>query len=121
VAENLDASDLLACASRLWHWLETRFPGARLHREWPVAERHPAGTVVGGTADLVVRTAAGISLIDHKTFPGLHNAAIDRALSYSGQLAGYASAIRAATAQAITSTWVHFPLLGRLAEVRCVQ
>jgi hypothetical protein len=117
VAGNLDAADLVDCASRLWRWLETRFPRARLHREWPVAERLAAGTVVAGSADLLVRTRAAISLIDHKTFPGIEDAALDRALSYSGQLAGYASAIRAATGCDVTSMWIHFPVLGRLVEV----
>jgi len=118
VAGSLDAADLVACASRLWGWLETRFPRARLHREWPVAERQAAGTVVAGTADLIVRSRAGITLIDHKTFTGDEDVTLDRALSCSGQLAGYASAIRAATGHEVASTWIHLPVLGRLVEVR---
>ena len=119
VAGNLDGSDVVACASRLWSYLETRFPDARLHREWPVAMRHASGTVVAGTADLLVQAPAGISIIDHKTFPGIEHVALDRALSYSGQLAAYAGAIRGALAQAVTSMWIHFPVLGRLVEIRC--
>jgi ATP-dependent exoDNAse (exonuclease V) beta subunit len=121
VARNLECSDLLACASRLWGWLEARFPGARLHREWPVALRHASGTVVAGTADLLVRTPIGVSIIDHKTFPGIEHVALDRALAYSGQLAAYAAAIRASIALDVTSLWIHFPVLGRLVEVHCAD
>jgi len=77
--------------------------------------------VVDGTADLITRSRAGISVIDHKTFPGIEDVALDRALSYSGQLAGYASAIRAATGHEVTSMWIHFPVLGRLVEVCCAR
>ena len=80
---------------RLWDWVARTFAGARLHREWPVAERRPDGAVVGGTADLVLRARGGLVLIDHKTFPGTLAAAVERLPRYSGQLATYARAIRA--------------------------
>ena len=92
--------------------------GARVHREWPIAHRTPSGTVVIGTADLVVATEDGCALIDHKSFPGKAGIAVERAMSYSGQLAGYVAAISAATGAPVTSTWIHFPIRGELIEVR---
>ena len=118
VAAYLVPADVVTCADRLWRWIDDRFPAARLHREWPVAMRLPSDTVVAGAADLVIATATGYAVIDHKTFPGVDEAALDRALAFSGQLAAYAGAIGAATAAPITSLWIHFPILGRLVELR---
>jgi ATP-dependent exoDNAse (exonuclease V) beta subunit len=117
LAENIEASDVVEVGSRLWRWIDVRFGAGRLHREWPVLSRTPAGTVLSGTADLVVKTAAGIVVIDHKTFPGMDQAALDRAQTYSGQLAAYSHAICAATGQPAASTWIHFPVLGQVIEV----
>ncbi|MDQ3369936.1 MAG: UvrD-helicase domain-containing protein [Myxococcota bacterium] len=118
VGTSLAAADVVAAATRFWTWVATRFPGGRLHREWPVAHRVESGTLVGGTADLVITLAGGFVLVDHKTFPGEVVAADARALGYSGQLAAYAAAIRAATAAHLHSTWIHFPVLGRIVELR---
>lgn len=117
LAENIEAADVIEAGTRLWRWIDGRFGPARVHREWPVVGRLPGGTVLGGTADLVLRTTGGVVVIDHKTFPGMDNVALERASSYSGQLAAYQGAICAATGEAAASTWVHFPVLGRVVEV----
>jgi hypothetical protein len=118
VAEHLVAADLVAASTRLWTWIGARFPGARIHREWPIRHRLDSGTLVIGTADLVLVGDPGVVVLDHKTFPGAAEAAAERALSCSGQLAAYAAALRAAAGAPIASTWIHFPILGRLVEVR---
>jgi len=117
VATSLDPNEVVAAASRLWTWLAARFPGAHVHREWPIAHRTSSGTVVAGTADLVLVTADGLVVIDHKTFPGGDDLAPDRARGYSGQLAAYARALAAAYGAPPRSTWIHFPVLGCLVEV----
>lgn len=114
----LDATEVVGAAKRLWAWCDKRFPGARLHREWPVARRDHAGTLHGGTADLVLTMPEGFAVIDHKTFPGDPAAAPERAKRYSGQLAAYADAISAAVGAPGASTWIHFPVLGVVVEVR---
>ncbi len=118
VDESIDAGDVVAAATRLWSWLERTFAPSRLHREWPVAEKLPTGTVVAGTADLVVRAPGGFALIDHKTFPGTLEAALERLPSYAGQLAAYAHAIEAATGETLLSSWIHLPVLGVVVELR---
>lgn len=118
VLEHVGVGELVVAASRLWAWIAARFPGARMHREWPICHRTGAGTLVVGTADLVLAARGGVVVIDHKTFPGTAEAAAWRALGYAGQLAAYADAIRAATGAAIASTWIHFPVRGRLVEIR---
>ena len=114
----LAPADVVAAATRLWAWCASRFPGARLHREWPVLERSAAGTLIAGTADLVLTRATEAVLIDHKTFPGGVDLAVARAQRHGGQLAAYASAIGAALGTAPASTWIHFPVLGRVVEIQ---
>ncbi|HWO23547.1 MAG TPA: UvrD-helicase domain-containing protein [Kofleriaceae bacterium] len=121
VAEHVVAADVVAAGSRLWAWIAARFRGARIYREWPISHRVASGTLVAGTADLVLVGDLGVVVIDHKTFPGAADAAAERALGYSGQLAAYAAALRAATGAPIASTWIHFPVRGRLVEVRLLD
>ena len=118
VSANVRSADVLAAASRLWAWIQARFPTGRLHREWPVMQRTDAGTVVAGTADLVIAHGGGFVVVDHKTFPGGVDAAAARAAGYAGQLLAYANAISAATSASAVSTWVHFPVLGQIIELR---
>jgi ATP-dependent exoDNAse (exonuclease V) beta subunit len=74
--------------------------------------------VVAGFADLVAVTSAGFVLIDHKTFPGELEVALERIRDYSGQLAAYAAAIEAATGLAPAGLWIHLPILGAAAPLR---
>lgn len=121
IADHLDAAALAAATARLWIWIDARFHGARIYREWPISHCTQSGTRVVGTADLVIVGDAGLAVIDHKTFPGVADAAAERALGYSGQLAAYAAALRAATGAPLASTWIHFPLRGRIVEVRLLD
>ncbi len=113
----LSGDDVVTAADRLWSWIEKQFPDAQLFREWPVQHKLEPGTVVAGTADLLVKTAEGFVVIDHKTFPGTQEMALDRARSYSGQLQAYSDAVAAATGEPVQSMWIHFPVLGLMAEV----
>jgi ATP-dependent exoDNAse (exonuclease V) beta subunit len=112
----ISASALVAMGDRLWAWLAARFPSARIRREWPMAQRLPAGTVMAGTADLIVEATDHLAIIDHKssaTFEG----ALAQAGDFSAQLASYAQiAVRAGWGGAV-STWIHLPFAGRMVEV----
>ena len=118
VEAHLDPADVVAAATRLWAWTERDLAATRLHREWPVAQLLAEGTLVGGTADLVTRSATGLTLIDHKTFPGTLAAALQRLPKFSGQLAAYADAISAVSGERVASTWIHLPVLGVAVELR---
>ncbi len=118
LATHVAAEEVATAGVSLRSWLATELGATCFHREWPVAERLAIGTVVRGAADLVARTPNGFVLVDHKTFPGSLESALERAPRYSGQLAAYASAIVAGTGEGIASMWVHFPVLGAVAEVR---
>jgi ATP-dependent helicase/nuclease subunit A len=118
VADALDRDEVVGAGDRLWAWIASRFPGASVRREYVLAHRTSSGTVVAGSVDLVVAHDAGFAVIDHKSFPGNAEQAAARAIGYSGQLAAYAAALRAATGIEVTSTWIHFPIRGQLIEVR---
>lgn len=118
VADALDRDEVVGAGDRLWVWIASRFPDANLRRECVLAHRTAAGTIVGGSADLVVEDSSGLAVIDHKSFPGNADQAAARAIGYSGQLAAYAAALRKATGVAVTSTWIHFPIRGCMVEVR---
>jgi ATP-dependent exoDNAse (exonuclease V) beta subunit len=112
VSDALSSSDIVASATRLWGWVDSLGP-ARVHREWPVHDVLASGAHVAGAADLVVVTAAGLVVVDHKTFPGTLEQALARVSEYSGQLAAYARALGAPVA----GTWIHLPVLGLLIEL----
>lgn len=114
----LEPADLVGIASRLWRWIDERFAGAALHREWPIHHRTASGTTVVGTVDLVIDASGGFVVVDHKSFPGRTDDAVDRAVAFSGQLAAYSAGIQAATHRRVLSTWIHFPIRGQLVEVR---
>ncbi len=118
VTGSLEPLEVVEAGTRLWATCASRFPGARLHREWPVAYRTPEGTVIAGTADLVLSTDGGMILVDHKTFPGSAAEANARALTHAGQLHAYATCVAVATSKPVASSWIHFPVLGKLIEVR---
>jgi ATP-dependent exoDNAse (exonuclease V) beta subunit len=118
LAAHLVAEDVAGAAANLRRWLADEIGATRVHREWPIAERLATGTLVLGTADLVARTPAGLVLVDHKTFPGALEAAVERVPRYAGQLAAYARAVAAGTGERVASAWIHLPVLGAVAEVR---
>ncbi len=114
----LDPVDVTLAGTRLWRWCEEAFPGSRRHREWPLSYCRPEGTIVAGTADLVLSRSDGFVLVDHKSFPGDAGTAADRALRYAGQLHAYAVGVASATQLPFASSWIHFPLLGQLVQVK---
>jgi ATP-dependent exoDNAse (exonuclease V) beta subunit len=114
----LDPREVVFAATRFWSWCDVRFAGSRIHREWPIAHRRESGSIIAGTADLVLSTSDAFVLVDHKSFPGAADAASVRALGYAGQLDAYARGIAAATRRRCVSSWIHFPVIGKLVEVR---
>lgn len=114
VATALAPDDLLRASDRLRSWVDARFPGAVWHREWPLLHRQPNGTIIRGTADLVLEHADGFAVIDHKSFPGSAEQAAARAAAFRGQLAAYAAAVATATGRPVTGCFVHLPVLAAM-------
>jgi ATP-dependent exoDNAse (exonuclease V) beta subunit len=74
-------------------WLTQTWPGATLHREWPVLVPRADGSLLSGTLDLVVRQGEYAWIIDHKS--DLVTDTPEAVLQYRGQLDAYAEALTA--------------------------
>ena len=110
-------ADAVECARRLSALLATRFGPRRLLVEHPVELVQENGQVIRGWIDLLLETAAGWVVIDHKSSPRPRSEWTAEAIEYSGQLAAYVRALRGAGLEC-AGCWVHFPVGGGLVEVR---
>lgn len=120
----LRPSELAAAAVSLRKWIAQRWPDAVWHREWPLLHRLGSGSELHGFADLVLETAAGFVVVDHKCMGGSVESVLERACGYGGQLAAYAAAIEAATGRPVLERWLHLPMQGlcvRLSETVTVS
>ena len=116
VSASLRATDLVSILGKFMVYVRNRWPGAKILREWPLSFK--IGSLeLHGAADLVLETAAGYVIIDHKTFPGGEGALIEKAKSFAGQLMAYRTALEKATKIPVLSTWIHFPISGYLVNV----
>jgi ATP-dependent helicase/nuclease subunit A len=96
-----------------------------LNQRWPTAQRRPEVPVTAnlgeqlatGRIDLLIETAAGFAIIDHKSFPGSPDQWADRAIHYAPQLAVYAEAVQAATGRPCEELFIHMPIVGALLRV----
>jgi ATP-dependent helicase/nuclease subunit A len=112
---------VLAAADRLRVFVSNMWPYSVWHREWPIEYVTGEGTTVRGSADLVLEVSNGFVILDHKSFPGQGEAAIERAKTYAGQLAAYADAVSAARRRPILGTYVHLPVAGLIVPVSTKQ
>lgn len=108
------AEAMVAASDALQAWAAKLAPGATWHRELPLEHAQADGSVLRGTADLVLESANGFWLIDHKSFPGGERQALERAAGHAGQLEAYAKAVSAALNKPCLSAFIHLPLLGRV-------
>ncbi len=102
----LDASGVLAA------FVASRWPSATWHRELPLRRRLPDGSDLSGTADLVLETADGVVVLDHKSYPGSTAEALARAATHAGQLAAYAETVAEAWGKPVLGRFIHLPIGG---------
>ncbi|RME57177.1 hypothetical protein D6779_09215, partial [Candidatus Parcubacteria bacterium] len=67
--------------------------------------------------DVLVELPEGFVIIDHKSFPGSAEEAIERAAGYAGQLGLYAEAVEQATGRPVLETAIHFAVQGTVVPV----
>jgi len=109
--------DRLIAMSRLFHqWAASRWPDARLLKEWPVRMR-VEDQAAHGWIDALVETESGYILIDHKSIRADIDQCLERVKDYAGQLSLYAEAITAATGKPVLETIIHLPLQGYAVRV----
>jgi ATP-dependent helicase/nuclease subunit A len=109
---------LLQAADNLRAWVEGELPGAKWQREVSIQHLLESGSLVNGYCDLALECDGGWVVIDHKSFTGTKEQAIDKARSFAPQLYAYADAIEAATGKQVIGCWIHLVLMGMMVEVR---
>jgi len=112
VATALPAESAVAAGDALRAWVDRTWPGAAWRRELPLRLRNEDGGVVVGTADLVLETAAGSVIVDHKSYPGSLAEAVERATGHAPQLEAYERLVVAATGRPTVARCVHMPMVG---------
>ncbi len=108
---NLKPDEVLQQSAAFTAYLETTYAPQQVYREWPLQMRDN-GQMITGIADLVLETAQGLVVIDHKSFPGSQDALETKAQEYQGQLDGYARVLAAATGKPVFGKVIHFFTLG---------
>ncbi len=123
-ASNLEAllapETLVRAGDQLRAWVGSRWPGATWHREAPVTATvsSPNGARrVQGTIDLLLETAEGVIVIDHKSFPGGPSQWAAKAEEFAPQLAAYAETLRLA-GRHVLGSYVHFTVGAGVVQLR---
>lgn len=116
----LSPADVVAAADRLSGFVSGRWPNAPILREWPIAGRIGLQRVKG-RIDLLVDTADGLVLIDHKTYPGRPETWEERVVGYASQLGVYGRLCEAATGRPVVAKFVHLPVAGTVLRISNVE
>ena len=114
--EVVEPDSMLTMSSRLFAYLRSNYPDMTIRTEVPVfAKRN--GQRLNGRIDLLLTGENRALIIDHKSYPGAYETWEEKAISYGGQLAAYASIVREVTSSAKVETWVHMPIVGQLLQI----
>jgi ATP-dependent exoDNAse (exonuclease V) beta subunit len=90
---SFDAEALRISLKALFSWISSTWPGSDLCAEYPVSARLDNGQRVLGRIDLVIRTADGLVVMDHK-LAGNGDGKVEQIVTaWAPQLALYATAI----------------------------
>ena len=116
-ADDVDPAALHGQLGALRSWLVNRWPDAIPVVELPVARATPDGQHVQGRTDLVMRTATGWILMDHKSTPQGRDQWGDLATTYAGQLAAYRDVLQAASGLPVEEMWLILPVAGAALRV----
>jgi len=112
--QNIKAQDVAALTDRFAAHIEKLFQPKSIFIETPFSISINNGQRISGFIDLLLETAKGLVIIDHKSFQGKSADWPVRALSYSGQLDAYRNCCYDSP---IESVWIHFPVGGGMVQV----
>lgn len=117
VSKAIAVDELLGLSRRLWAWIDTRWPGATVRREWPVEQKLASGTIVRGKLDVLVTAGETLVVLDHKLVLAREAEVLDEIRGAFGQLRAYADAVLASGAGRSAEILVHLPLSGLVARL----
>ena len=108
---------LVAAGERFRVWVEKNYPGARWHVEAGVTAPSRDGRQWHGVMDLLLELPDGrCVVVDHKSAPLGEKAWVAKAQEFSGQVLGYAEALKGCGVKGV-ECWIHFPIGGGVVRV----
>jgi ATP-dependent exoDNAse (exonuclease V) beta subunit len=107
--------DIINAGARLRSWLDSRYPGAKILKEWPISLKKENYQRVQGWIDLLLDLPEGYVIVDHKTTPNMER---EHAKTYAPQLFVYREAVEHATGRKVLATFIHMPVCGLIVEVK---
>jgi hypothetical protein len=113
----ISPGDVAACARLFRRQIVDKFQPETTWVEHPVEHLRENGQAVRGWIDLLIKTAKGWVVIDHKAHRGKEKELEREALKYSGQLLAYKTAVEAATAEKVAGCWIHFVVEGKMIRI----
>ncbi|TIC80341.1 UvrD-helicase domain-containing protein [Crenobacter intestini] len=117
VRQHVQPETLARQIGALQSWIESHAPGARVLTEIPVSAPLANGQICGGRIDMLLDTAEGYILIDHKLSANRKQTDAELAAAYGGQLAAYQDAIERASGRAVTEKWIFAVSSGRMLQI----
>ncbi|MBE3040655.1 MAG: PD-(D/E)XK nuclease family protein [Chloroflexi bacterium] len=112
-----DAGALRISLKALFSWISSTWPGSDLCAEYPVSARLDNGQRVVGRIDLLIRTADGLVVMDHKLAGNSDGKVEEIVATWVPQLALYATAIARISGNPLVGTWLNLPLEGSAVRV----
>lgn len=112
VSEQISASGVLAQVKALDAWIRERWGEVEAFAEYPVQAIMPNGQVLQGRIDLLLKTASGWVLIDHKSSPLGAEHWEKMAMEFASQLALYARGVELASGSDVVEHWLFLPVSG---------
>ena len=114
---SFDAEALRVSLKALFSWISPTWPGSDLCAEYPVSARLDNGQRVVGRIDLLIRTADGLVVMDHKLAGNSDGKLEEIVATWAAQLALYATAIARVNGKPPMGTWLNLPLEGSAVRV----
>jgi ATP-dependent exoDNAse (exonuclease V) beta subunit len=117
LAAHISPGDVAACAKVFRQQIVEKFQPEATWVEHPVEHLLENGQAVRGWIDLLIKTAKGWVIVDHKAHRGKEKELQREALKYSGQLLAYKTAVEAATGEEVVGCWIHFFVEGIMIKI----
>lgn len=113
----LEPVSLLESVRSLFGWIGSQWPWAELCTECSFTSSMDNGQIATGRIDLIVDTAEGLVIIDHKLVHAFGKLDAQTRSGWVSQLDAYASSLARATGRPVCGVWVNLPIEGTIVRV----
>ena len=118
VGAYLEPKDAVSYTNFFVNYLKSAFKPLATYAEYPIENFLNTGQLVKGWIDVLMNTNDGWVILDHK-FTGQITQSIEpEVIKYSGQLLAYKNAVEATTKNKVVSSWIHYPNVGLLYQIK---